>query len=219
MTDTEYNEIRNSTPIYNAIINLTDDCNLCCPYCFTNHNSRVIDYGTLKAAIMFICKEMDKFPNFKQEPCINFFGGEPMLHFEDLIKPIVLWTEQLNLRDKYHLNFGMTSNGTLFTEDNLKWLYNHNVNILLSIDGDKETQDSQRPMKNNQSSFDILNKNIPIILKYFPYTTFRSAIEPFNADKIYENYLYARKNNFMNYFITPNLETDWSNEDIRIACE
>lgn len=219
MTDIEYYKIRNSTPIYNAIINITDDCNLCCPYCFTHQSNRIIDYGTLKSAIMFICKEMDKFPNFKEEPCINFFGGEPMLHFEDLIKPVIIWTEEQGIRKKYSLNFGMTSNGTLFTEENLKWLNDHEVNILLSIDGNKETQDSQRPMKNNQSSFDILNKEIPTILKYFPYTTFRSAIEPFNVDKIYENYLYARKMNFLHYFITPNLETTWSNQELATACE
>lgn len=215
----KYESIRNTTPIFNAVINVTDNCNLRCPYCFTEHNTRVIDMGTMKAAIMFVLHDIDRFDDFKGEPCFNFFGGEPMLHFEDIIKPTVLWTEETGLRDKYKINFGMTSNGTLFTEENLQWLQEHQVSILLSIDGDKETQDSQRPGANGQSSFDMLAPKIPMILKYYPWVTFRSAIQPFNVDKMFENYLFARKQGFVNYFITPNIDTDWTIEEIQKACE
>lgn len=215
----KYKSIRNTTPIFNAVINVTDDCNLRCPYCFTEHNTRVIDMGTMKAAIMFVLHDIDRFEDFKSEPCFNFFGGEPMLHFEDIIKPTILWTEETGLRNKYKINFGMTSNGTLFTEENLRWLQEHQVSILLSIDGDKKTQDSQRPGVNGQSSFDILAPKLSIILKYYPWVTFRSTIQPSNVDKMFENYLFARKQGFVNYFITPNVDTEWTIEEIQIACE
>lgn len=217
MTNEEYQKIVSSRPIFNAVINVTDNCNLRCPYCFTEHNTRVIDLGTMKSAIMFILNQIDKFPKFDKPAGFNFFGGEPMLHFEDIIKPTILWTEETGLREKYKINFGMTTNGTLLNEENLIWLKEHKVSILLSIDGDKATQDSQRPGINGTSSFDILEPKLPLIIKYFPNTTFRSAIEPYNADKIFENYLFARKNNFLNYFITPNLEAEWSLEQIETA--
>ena len=219
MTDLEYENIRNTTPIYNGVINLTDACNLRCEYCFTNPNPRTMDLGTMKAAVIFLTKEIDRFPNFNQSLGINFFGGEPMLCFENIIKPIILWTEETGLRDKYKISFGMTSNGTLFTEENLEWLYNYNCNILLSIDGDKPTQDSQRCTINGTSSFDILAPKLPLILKYFPDITFRSTIQPYNIDKLYENYLFARNNNFKNYFVTPNLEATWTFEQYNIMIE
>lgn len=220
MTDQEYEKIIEKTSLFNAVINVTDNCNLRCPYCFTEHNTRVIDLGTMKSAIMFILREYDKKGHKSDRtPAFNFFGGEPMLHFNDIIKPTVLWTEESGLREKYKISFGMTTNGTLLTEENLKWLKIHNISILLSIDGDKPTQDSQRPTANGQSSFDLIYKNIPNILKYYPSVTFRSAVEPFNADKILDNYLFARNNNFMNYFITPNVSADWSLEEIHTAME
>ena len=216
MTDLEYQNIRNSTPIYNGVINVTDACNLNCEYCFTHPNPRTMDLGTMKAAISFLTKDIDRFPEFKKSLGINFFGGEPMLCFENIIKPTILWTEETGLRDKYKISFGMTSNGTLFNEENLLWLYQHNCAILLSIDGDKPTQDSQRCTKQGSSSFDILQPILPLILKYFPDTTFRSTIQPYNIDKLYENYLFARKNNFKNYFVTPNLEIEWTFEQYDI---
>lgn len=220
MIDEEYEKIIENTSLFNAVINVTDNCNLRCPYCFTEHNTRVIDLGTMKSAIMFILREYDKKGDkSKRTPAFNFFGGEPMLHFEDIIKPTVIWTEETGLREKYNISFGMTTNGTLLTEERLKWLKEHNISILLSMDGDKSTQDSQRPGANGSSSFDLIYPNIPNILKYYPSVTFRSAVEPFNADKIFENYLFARNNNFMNYFITPNVSADWNEKQIRQAME
>lgn len=222
MTDTEYNNIIQNTSLFNAVINITDNCNLRCPYCFTEHNTRVIDLGTIKSAIMFIIRQYENKKNTiktDRKPGFTFFGGEPMLHFEDIIKPIVLWTESSGLREKYKITFSMTTNGTLLTEDNLHWLSEHNISILLSMDGDKPTQDSQRPAANEKSSFDMIVPNIPYILKYYPMVTFRSAIEPYNADKIFQNYLFARKNNFMNYFITPNIGANWDQNTITTAME
>jgi sulfatase maturation enzyme AslB (radical SAM superfamily) len=104
MTDQEYNKIIEETSLFNAVINVTDNCNLRCPYCFTEHNTRIIDLGTMKSAIMFIINQYEnKKHNLKtnRKPGFTFFGGEPMLHFEDIIKPTVLWTEESGLRDKY----------------------------------------------------------------------------------------------------------------------
>lgn len=219
MTDTEYQKIRDTYPIFNAVINVTDQCNLRCPYCFTEHNTRVMDLGTMKSAISFIIRECERFPDFKGNPGIAFFGGEPMLHYEDLIKPAIEWCEEIGYVDKWGITFSMTTNGTLFTEERLKWLKEKNCNILLSIDGDKETQDDQRPGVNGTSSFDKIEPMIPVILKYFPGVTFRSAIEPRNVDKMAQNYIFARKQGFLHYFVTPNISANWDLDTIARACQ
>lgn len=217
MTEFEYQRFRARTAIRNAVINVTNACNLRCPYCFTEANNRVIDMETMKAAINFVLDECDRISGDKRPPTIYFFGGEPMLQFEQIIVPTVEWTEVSGLRDKYNILFGMTTNGTLLTEDRLNWLDKHEVNILLSIDGDKQTQDSQRPGPNGASSFDLLFAKLPVILKHFPSVTFRSTVEPYNAKKIYENYLFARRTGFSSYFLTPNTFADWSMDQITTA--
>lgn len=216
MTDKEYQEIRDQYPICQAVINLTDGCNLRCQYCFTEHNARQIDLGTAKAAVNFIIREVERVGRENiSRPGFAFFGGEPMLRFNDIIKPLIEWVEESGLQQKYNFTWSMTTNGTLFNEENIKFLYDHNIGILLSIDGDKYTQDDQRPGANGQSSFDMIN--IPLILKYYPKVTFRSAIEPRNAEKMLENYLFARNSGFMHYFVTPNQFAEWTPEELQIA--
>lgn len=216
MTDQEYQAIRNEYPIHNAVINLTDNCNLRCPYCFTEHNTRQIDLGTAKAAVNFVISEIERVGRSNSpRPGIAFFGGEPMLRFNDIIVPLLEWVKENGLQQKYNFTWSMTTNGTLFNEENIKYLWDNDVGILLSMDGDKFTQDDQRPGANGQSSFDLIN--IPLILKYYPKVTFRSAIEPRNAGRMLENYLFARKMGFTHYFITPNQYATWAMEDLKIA--
>lgn len=214
MTDAEYWNIREKYHIENMIMNITDDCNLCCPYCFTSRNNRVSNLETVKAAVMFLIDECKNVAGSK--PSFAFFGGEPMLQFERIIVPTVEWAQSSGLCEKHHLSFGMTTNGTLLTEEKLKWLKENHVNILLSMDGDKKTQDSQRPGHNQKSSFDMLEPILPTILHYFPNVTFRSTLEPYNAGYLYENYLFARRNGFRNYYVTPNTFAHWSIEQTQI---
>ena len=59
---------------------------------------------------------------------VNFFGGEPLLYFDSLIKPLV---------EKYKdiVSFGITTNGILLDEDIVDFFYENNIQPLLSFDG------------------------------------------------------------------------------------
>lgn len=192
----------------NLIMNITDDCNLGCKYCFTTPNPRYISLDTMRAATAYMIHQQ-KLRGLHQKFSIAFFGGEPMMGFETLIRPFVDWLAETGLRTEYSIGLSMTTNGTLLTPDATAWLKNNAVNILLSIDGNRCTQDGQRPCKNGESSFDILEKNIPSILTHYPYVTFRSAITPEFAHQIGENYLFARKQGFKNYYLIPNVFETW----------
>ena len=188
------------------VVNLTNQCNLRCKYCFTDHNSRKMSLNTLKQAI-----------KFGTEKCsvkrITFFGGEPMLEFENLIKPIVKWVEE----EKIDISFGMTTNGTLLDEEKIKWLFEHNIGFLLSIDGNKESQDYNRPQINGEGSFDLVQNNLKTILNYFPNITFRSTVTPFSAKNLVQDYLFAREQGFQYYYIVPDcLNFSWTEEDLSI---
>jgi uncharacterized protein len=110
----------------------------------------------------------------KNNTCLlYFFGGEPMLCYDNIIVPIV---EYCNEKYPNDFDFGMTTNGTLLDEEKIIWLYEHKFSLLLSIDGNKETQDFNRPCRDEtKSSFDLINKNIPTLLKYYPNLKFRST--------------------------------------------
>lgn len=207
MTIKEYLHAFTPYAIGHALLNVTDGCNLRCRYCFTNHNPRRMKLQTAKDAVKFIWENRGESPFIT----ISFFGGEPMLEYETIIKPLVEWAKD----SEYNVHWGMTTNGTLFTEERLDWCKKNGVGFLLSIDGDKATQDYNRPCVNGGSSFDLVAPMLPKIIEKFPFTTFRSTGIPETTDKIVDNYLFARKMGFRDYYIMPNVMQRWTDEEIK----
>lgn len=209
----------NSANIQHYNINLTDECNLRCYYCFTHHNPAKMSLETAKQVILFGLKSFEQAETKRGPVSFTFFGGEPTLRFEDIIRPILKFTFDYCCENGYDEKdrpfFTMTTNGILLDEERLQFLAScpFNFTLLLSIDGDKESQNHNRPCANGGESFDKVAKNIPLILKYFPKTTFRSTLTPFTVDKMIDNYFFAKDCGFESIFFTPNESEEWSEED------
>lgn len=203
-----------------AMFNITDDCNLACKYCFVQQKPNYITLNTAKQAVDFLennynIKKKNNWLLQGEKIFITFFGGEPTLLFDQIIIPLIEYIE-CN-KDYSQFKFAMTTNCTLLNEDRLKFLKKHNFGLLWSIDGDKETQDYNRPCKNNCiSSFELVSKNIPLMLKYFPEITFRSTIYKDTVHLLYENYLFAKKQGFLNYCAMPDTRSkNWTEADLQ----
>ena len=70
--------------ITNLRLNVTQNCNLRCKYCFENalenyENRQKMDFETAKKAVDVFLDLLEK--NGKSEGNIRFFGGEPLLDF------------------------------------------------------------------------------------------------------------------------------------------
>lgn len=200
----------------NILLNVTDDCNLQCRYCFVEQNPH---YMSLQTALDTIEWSYNNRINLEQKISIYFFGGEPTLCFDSIIVPIVNYC-----KEKYPniFTFGMTTNGTLLNKERINWLKENKFYILLSIDGDKQTQDFNRPCKNcNLSSFDLLEKNIKDLLLSFPNICFRSTIYPPTVEHLFKNYLYAESLGFKKYEMIEETRHNelWSKEKIQILRE
>lgn len=216
-------ELLNKTPLQGAVINVTDNCNLNCRYCFTEQNPKTmeLDIG-IQALNWLINQNEQKEIEYPIDLHIGFFGGEPTLRWDEFIVPLINYYETY-LRNKYSkkytMSFGMTTNGQLLNEERIKWFKEHNGNFLLSIDGDRETQEYNRPRKDGLSSFDELEPIIDLLLKYQPDITFRSTITPAMCHNLHKDYLYARKKGFKNYFSIPNFREEWDKEHLQILNE
>ncbi|MDD4516347.1 radical SAM protein [Massilibacteroides sp.] len=197
----------------NAVLNVTNTCNMRCSYCFTCPNNSHMSLETAKKVVLWLVENYEKEPK-DTPPSINFFGGEPTLRFEELIKPLMVWArDKIKLSTKKEIRWGMTTNGVLLDETRLKFLSSFpTFSILLSIDGAEKSQNIQRKMANGADSFLLVAKNIPLILKYFPNTTFRSTITPKTAGLLSENYFFAKSQGFKTFFCTPNVREEWSEE-------
>ena len=207
---------------YQLAFNLTNDCNLVCRYCFVEQKP---EYMTLDIAIkaveylinnLKLHREVYKDVPENELGNIWFFGGEPLLCFDSIIKPLVEYCEQKNyLKD---INITITTNGTLLNKEKVDFLKKYNIYPMLSIDGAPETQDYNRPCKNkNLKSSKLLEDNIPYILEQFPTILFRSTIYKPTMSKMFENYLYAESLGFMGINFTPDTrQIDWKKEDYEL---
>lgn len=192
-----------SLPTY-GIMSVTNRCQLECPYCFHKQSQEDMDFQTADMAVRYL---LSNAAQTKKQPGITFFGGEPLLCFESIIKPLV---------EKYKdsLTWSITTNGLLLNNEIIDFCDKYNIDILLSIDGCKEVQDFQRPLKNN-SSFDILKKNIPYLLFKKPNTIFRSTITHYSLNFLEKNIETAQELGFKYITLVPNLFEEWDEKDYK----
>lgn len=138
-------------------LNVAHSCNFACKYCFAKKGSyggekSTMNFETSSKAIDFLVKESKE--NTALE--VDFFGGEPFLAIDTVIKTI-------NYAKKKYSNikfrFTLTTNASLITKEIEDFLFENDVSIVLSLDGDRETNDEFRIYSNGKGTyFDVIEK-------------------------------------------------------------
>ena len=100
--------MRELPKITSAMLVVTHGCNLRCRYCFVQKEPQRMALSTAKDAARFLMA--NAMASGGGTPEINFFGGEPMLEFDTVIKPLVEWVHD-ELGEPFR--FSITTNGTL----------------------------------------------------------------------------------------------------------
>lgn len=142
---------------------LTYRCNHDCKYC---HASSVADTcqdtPDMSAEVARKCVDIAL-----QSPCkylkIEFQGGEPLLNFE-VIKIVVEYSKERirNGLDK-HIEFIVCTNLTLLTTEHVHFFKENDVAISTSFDGPIDCHDSNRTMRNGQSSYKSFREKLDSI--------------------------------------------------------
>lgn len=192
--------------ITNAMLILTKQCNLQCKYCYENKKDEIMTLDTLKNIINILNNNACQSETF---PRISFFGGEPLLYYEELIKPACQYAKELNPK----FNLSITTNGTLLTEDILNYFKLMNVNIMLSIDGCEESHNLNRKYFNGEGSFSDIEAIIPSLLQKRPNTVARMTVTPENCKYIFDSLKCMQNFNFDTFNILPNEFDNWSDDD------
>ena len=202
------------------MLNVTDACNLACRYCFVEQHPHYMTLDVAKQAIDWAynnyCYQKEHKHKFTDQITVNFFGGEPMLMYDQIIVPTVLYAEE-----KYPnlFNFGITTNCTLLSKEKIDFFYEHKFGILTSIDGAEITQCYNRPCRNGANSSKMIEKNIHYLLEKFPDLIFRSTGYAPTIQYTFENFLYAESLGFKQYVLCLNERDKWSNIQIEILKE
>ena len=143
------------------IIDITKKCNFDCIYCFRNlEDKRVISDDVLKDIckyILNIVKEREM-----KNVTIQVWGGEPLLAM-DKIEYIYNFFHDINI----NLHIDIETNGSLITKEIAKKLYNMNVSVGISIDGEEKHQNIQRKLVNGESTSDLVINGINNLREYY----------------------------------------------------
>lgn len=153
-------------------LEVTQDCNLRCKYCVYSgnyddrrthtENNQVMPFDVAHRSIDYfftLLHSKQRTAKFNS-PAIGFYGGETLMAF-DLIKKCVEYVHSIKKND--NINFTITTNGTLMTNEMAKFFKANDFSVLISLDGPKEEHDKFRVYQNESGTFDRIWKSITML--------------------------------------------------------
>lgn len=154
---------KESTTVSSISLNVVQDCNMRCKYCYghsgTYSQKGYMQYETAVTAIEWLARTSGR-----SKLSVIFFGGEPLLNF-NLIKDILGYIKNADHLTHKNFEFSITTNGTIINREIIEILNEHQFNVTISFDGDKQVQNNNRPLRNGRKSFRLVQKNIKTFLK------------------------------------------------------
>jgi uncharacterized protein len=167
----------------------TTRCNLRCSYCFASGGDRSVDmsYETAVIAISHILEDCKRMKRIR----LSFHGGgEPTMNMP-LIRKVTRFVRMVSESSGINPSFSICTNG-VFSEDNARWIAENINSVTLSMDGPRDLQDLQRPMRNGGSSFDNIMRTVSTFRELNKKLNVRTTVTANGVDRIKESILFFK---------------------------
>jgi len=156
-----------SAPLSTLVLNVTNKCNLSCKYCYeygedklaAPATTRFMDEATAFESVEFLLQRGANLPRLT----LTFFGGETLLNFK-VVRATVEYARRRARESGKTIDFSLTTNATLLTEEVIRFLTENHVGVTISIDGPKELQDRFRTYSDGSGSYDNILPRIKALL-------------------------------------------------------
>ncbi len=137
-------------------LHIAHDCNLRCKYCFADTGEyrggrSMMSAEVGKKAIDFVIANSGARRNIE----IDYFGGEPLMNF-GVVKEITEYAKEQGEKHGKNFRFTITTNGVLLNGDIKDYINENMSNVVLSLDGCKETHDRMRYRVDGSGSYDTV---------------------------------------------------------------
>ncbi|MDE6558602.1 MAG: radical SAM protein, partial [Muribaculaceae bacterium] len=149
-------KIDNNDSHFHLHVNPTLSCNFRCWYCYENHRSSYMQAEMVENVKKLIANKIkeDKVRTFQ----LSFFGGEPMLYFDKVARPIIEYAQIVCKEMAIDLSVHFTTNGYLINDSIKDFLRDVNVSFQISLDGHRENHNKVRQAPGG--SYDVIMDNI-----------------------------------------------------------
>lgn len=220
----------NGTSVKDLTIQVTEDCNLKCTYCYQHNKSvkklNIEDGKKFIDLILASDERSEKYIQSKkcQGAILNFIGGEPLLEIDtiDILTDYFI-TRMIELNHpwlfRYRINIG--TNGLLyFSEKVQKYIRKNNAHLSLgiTIDGNKELHDKCRIDFNGEGSYDRAIAALKHYTKtYNTYGFSKITISPDNILYVKNSLIdFIEKEGYRYIFCNCVFEEGWTIEHAKI---
>lgn len=180
---------------------MTDDCNFDCSYCNQRKENSYLKRDHIEKAMDFF------YPFFTERPAITFYGGEPLLAFEEIEYAVGLLKakEKQGNKKPYLL---ISTNGSLLTEEKLAFLSRHKFTVLLSFDG--KVQEIGREPGSFTATLQMMER-----LRELPgiYFEINSVFTPATVPDLSQSIRFMVELGARNIFIDLSLLEQWTETD------
>ena len=144
-------------------LHVSQACNLDCGYCFAargrHRGGRAhMSFDTGRRALDFLIESSGGQRNLE----VDFFGGEPLLNWQ-VCKDLVAYARGREAETGKRFRFTLTTNGLLLDEEVTDFANREIVNVVLSLDGCRETNDRFRKTPEGRGCYDLI---VPKFLKF-----------------------------------------------------
>lgn len=156
-------------PLQSLVMNLTNQCNLSCAYCYEFGADKVatpegkpkfMDFDTAKASVDFLFEQAAG----RGAVHITFFGGETLMNFP-LLKQVVTYANEQAVAQNRRVDFSLTTNATLLTPAIIEFLAANRIGVTVSMDGPPELHDQLRVFANGRGSYDIIAPRVKALIQ------------------------------------------------------
>jgi uncharacterized protein len=154
-----------SIPLTTMVLEVAQDCNLACTYCYAEGGSygrplRLLDPETARQAVR---KLIDDSGNTETVTLV-IFGGEPLLNMP-AVRAAVEEAREYSSEKGKRVFVSLTSNGTLLTQEIIEFVQRNRIAIAVSLDGPADLHDANRSDVNGRGSYATITGNLESLLK------------------------------------------------------
>lgn len=190
---------------YTMVVNPTMNCNFKCWYCYESHikGSKMNNDILVKVEkhVRNVIKNQTNLKFFN----LSFFGGEPLLNYKDVVKPMMESISKICNESNIQFGCGFTTNGLLLNVDMIKEMNSITHPIYqITLDGDEKRHNEVRFINKKRGSFIEIVNNIILLVRNKCKVTVRINVSEETLENIkgitkYFKYLSAEDKSFMNF--------------------
>ena len=143
---------------------IAQKCNLGCAYCYAQQGdfgapAKNMSLADALSAVELLVGEAERGERLN----LAFLGGEPLVN-RPTLRAAARRARELAETRRAIINYSITTNGTLLTEDDARFFEEFGFAVTISLDGPREVHDALRPYKGGAGSFDaVMRRAAPLL--------------------------------------------------------